>query len=116
MRMTEPPKPIVTPAVFFEEIVPKLLAAQADRKQSGVYVVKLGGAGGGAWTLDLASGTVAPGEKVKKPDFTLEMPAQDFLAMMRGTLDVRAAIRDRRLKIQGDPSRLAVLAMLLGAR
>jgi putative sterol carrier protein len=110
-------KPIVTPAVFFEEIVPKLLAAQVGRKNTGVFVVKLGGAGGGAWTLDVGAATVVPSAAAKvRADFTLEMPASDFMAMMRGALDVRAAIRERRLKIAGDPKHLATLAALLGAR
>ncbi|HEY4221661.1 MAG TPA: SCP2 sterol-binding domain-containing protein [Myxococcota bacterium] len=104
----------LSPASFFDEIAPRLLAAQRElcAKLGGVYAVKLGAAG--TWTLDFATAAVTHGI-TKRPVLTLEMGAADFALMFGGKLDVAAALKSGRVKLHGDARKIAHLATVLGA-
>mgnify|MGYP001555903559 CR=1 FL=1 len=104
---------MMTPAQFFDEIAPKLLAAQRDQcaKLGGVFAVKLSE---GTWTLDFTNASVAKGIQ-KRPDLTLEMSSSDFTSMMDGALDVSASLRSGRVKLHGDARKIVNLATILGA-
>jgi putative sterol carrier protein len=106
----------MTPQRFFEDICPKLLAAQRDAcaKLGGSYAIKLTGDGGGTWTVDFPTASVSKGLK-KRPDVTLEIGGDDFTKMMQGALDVVASMKAGRLKVHGDARKMGNLATILGA-
>ena len=105
-----------SPAQFFDDVCPKLLEAQREAcaKLGGSYAIKLGGDGGGTWTLDFGTASVAKGLK-KRPDLTLEISTKDFALMMAGSLDIPAALQSRRVKLHGDARKITNLAVILGA-
>ena len=107
---------MVTPSQFFDDVCPQLLAAQREAcaKLGGSYAIKLGGEGGGTWTLDFPTATVAKGLK-KRPDLTLEISSADFASMMAGGLDVAQSLQSGRVKLHGDARKIVNLATILGA-
>lgn len=104
----------MTPAEFFNELVPKILEVQKEACAAlgGTYGVQLFGDNGGAWTLDFkgAKLTAGVGGDV---DFYLEMRADDFQKLMKGTLDVEKAALEGRIAIDGDPAMFNNLAAVL---
>lgn len=104
----------MTPAQFFNDLVPKILEAQKDAcaKLGGTYGIQLFGKNGGAWTLDYANAKVDAGVG-DKVDFYLEMRADDFQKMMKGTLDVIEAAKGGKVRFNGDPALFNNLAAVL---
>lgn len=104
----------MTPAQFFDDVVPQILKAQKEPCASlgGTYGIQLFGDNGGAWTLDFAQGSLASGTS-DDTDLYVEMKAADFAAMMKGTLDVEKAALDGKIQFEGDPSLFANLAAIL---
>jgi hypothetical protein len=85
-----------TIAAMFDSALPALLSTQRARcaQIGGEYGFDIGGEGGGVWTLDFATAKVARGLP-KKATLTIAMPASDFEKLLKGQLDVTAALRDR---------------------
>lgn len=104
----------MTPAEFFNDLVPKILEAQKAACQTlgGTYGVQLFGENGGAWTLDYANATLHSGV-LDSVDFYLEMKAADFASLMKGTLDVVKAAKEGRVSFEGDPQAFNNLAAVL---
>jgi len=103
-----------TIAAMFDSALPALLSAQRARcaQIGGEYGFDIGGEGGGAWTLDFVAATVARGLP-KKATLTIAMPASDFEKLLKGQLDVTAALKEGRVRITGDSKRLADLMSVL---
>lgn len=103
-----------SPIDFFTNLCPKILEAQKEpcAKLGGAYAIQLFGDKGGAWTLDFTKAAVESGI-ADKPDLYLEMDSADFIAMMRGTLNVEAAAKDGRIAFEGDPRLFNNLAVVL---
>lgn len=113
-------KPIakVSPNELFDDALPKMLTSYKDRgmKVSGTYEVNLFGQGGGRWFIDAAQCIVRKGDKDSawaKTDCVLEMGVDDFQKMTTGTLDAAAAMRDGRVRFQGNIDTLMQLGHLL---
>jgi len=70
---------------IFDEQLPLALAKNPEkaREIGAIYCFKIGGEGGGTWTVDLVSDTptVAPGDG-GKAQCTIEMQNEDFKAML----------------------------------
>jgi hypothetical protein len=111
-------KPIVkvTPTELFDDALPKMLASYKSRgmKVSGTYEVNVFGPGGGRWFIDATQGVVRKADTASMAcDCTLEMGLDEFQKMTAGTLDAPAAMRDGRVRFQGDIDRLVQLGHLL---
>jgi hypothetical protein len=98
--------PVLSPAadleVFFHSVPSGSLLARA--LPDGVAVTfEIRGQGGGTWTVSREGdgGEVRPG-KVPRPDCRLSCSADDFRALLHGSLDPRGAFLDGRLEVQGD--------------
>lgn len=104
----------ITPAKFFNDVVPSILTAQKDvcAKVGGSYGVRLFGENGGEWTLNFADASVNTGV-ADELDFYLEMDATDFNGMMKGTLDLQAAAVAGKIRFDGDASKFSNLAAVL---
>lgn len=104
----------MTPAEFFNELVPKILEVQKEpcKALGGTYGIQLFGDNGGAWTLDFANASMKSGV-ADDVDFYLEMRADDFSGMMKGTLDVAKAAMEGRIRFEGDPAMFNNLAAVL---
>ena len=104
----------ISPKDFFNDIAPKIIEAQKEpcAKLGGTYAIQLFGDGGGAWTLDYVNAKVNDGV-AEKVDLYLEMAAEDFQQMMKGTLDVEAAARGGKIRFDGDPNLFNNLAAVL---
>ena len=117
--MTTAQSQTVTPEVFFDEVVPLVFtASQASRKQakiSGTCEIALFDPGCTSWTLDLGKGTVSR-ERTEKPDLYMEMKREDFASMLAEELDVPAAAKQGRIRLQGAVGLLTTLSMLLRPR
>jgi hypothetical protein len=111
-------KPIVkvTPTDVFDDALPKMLESYKSRgmKVNGTYEVNVFGQGGGRWFIDAAQCIVRKGDAGgEKTDVVLEMGLEEFQKMTAGTLDATAAMRDGRVRFQGDLERLVQLGHLL---
>jgi alkyl sulfatase BDS1-like metallo-beta-lactamase superfamily hydrolase len=107
----------ITPEQFFDEIVPEIMKATAAQRSSagGVCEIHLFGETRSAWTVNLNAGTVAVGG-TRAPDFYLEMDRSDFQALMMNRLDIERAIRDGRVRFEGNLAVLDDLAFILEPR
>lgn len=104
---------VMSPKVFFDHACPRLLASRKSRSadRAGVCAVRLRGAGGGNWTIDLARASVVPGLQ-PNADLELGMKTADFEAMLQGTLDAGGAYAAGRVQIKGNVGLLAEIAEL----
>ncbi len=114
MRLKTGEPETVAPATFFNDMCPKILAAQKDicGKLGGTYGIQLFGDKGGSWTLNFAKASIDKGV-AEKVDFYLEMTAADFEKLMMGKLDVLGAAKDGLIRFEGNPSMFNNLAMVL---
>jgi hypothetical protein len=96
--------PELTATRFFAEICPAVL----DARRSAVE--EIGGAfaflvrGEGSWILDFNSASViglSPGVRADV-DLAIELDAANFTRLMKGTLDVKAAMSDGLIDVKGD--------------
>lgn len=102
-----------TPRQFFEESLPEILSAdEASRLPPRTLTIRLFGEEAGAWTIDFAAKSVKP-EIADMQDLLLEMDDVDFQSMMKGKLDIDAAILGGRIRRRGDLEVLAHLGVLL---
>ena len=111
-------KPIakVSATELFTDALPKVLAAYKNKgtKLSGTFEVNIFGEGGGHWFIDAAQCTVRAASN-EKADCVLEMGADDFAKVTTGTLDAASAMRDGRVRFQGNIEQLMLLGDLLAA-
>ena len=109
-------KPItkVTATELFNDALPKILNAYKDRgmKVSGTFEVNIFGQGGGHWFIDASQCIVRPAQH-EKTDCVLEMGVEDFQKITTGTLDAASAMRDGRVRFQGNVDALMQLGHLL---
>lgn len=103
--------PPVRARAFFDHALPLAFAADESARPRARYAFDLAGAGGGAWTIDCAARAVV--EKLEPADVVVRMPVASFEAMLRGALDVRAALRDGVVAVDGDAAALAGLSDVL---
>lgn len=103
-----------SPNDFFNDLCPKILEAQKEpcAKLGGQYGIQLFGDKGGAWTLDFTKAAVQSGI-ADKVDLYLEMASEDFISMMKGTLNVEAAAKAGKISFEGDPRLFNNLAVVL---
>ena len=108
------PLATVSPTEFFEDALPKVLAAYKGKglKAAGTFEINIFGKNGGRWYLDAAQAIVrkSAGEQT---DCVLEMGSDDFTKMTTGRLDPAEAMRDGRVRFQGNPDQLVQLGHLL---
>jgi hypothetical protein len=97
---------------FFDHLCPLLLRERARlcRELGGRFAFDISGEGGGRWLLDLdrASIVAASGEA----DLAIRMSAEDFAALLAGTLDGGEAVTTGRMRFTGDQSLFSRLARL----
>lgn len=109
-------KPIakVSAIELFTDALPKMLAAYKNKgmKITGTFEVHIFGQGGGHWLIDAAECTVRPASN-EKADCVLEMGVDDFAKIVTGTLDAASAMRDGRVRFQGNIDQLMQLGQLL---
>jgi hypothetical protein len=113
-------KPIVkvTPTELFDDALPKILSAYKDRglKVTGTYEVNVFGQGGGRWYINAGECIVTRGDmdtQFDNTDVVLELGVEDFQKITTGTLDAASAMRDGRVRFQGNIDRLMELGHLL---
>jgi alkyl sulfatase BDS1-like metallo-beta-lactamase superfamily hydrolase len=105
----------VTATRFFDEICPAVLDARR------AAVVALGGAfaflvrGEGRWVLDFDSASVVTLDAHTRAevDIAFELDAADFTRLMKGTLDVAAAVTSGALHVRGNLDTLSKLTAVL---
>ena len=109
-------KPIakVTPTELFDTALPKILSAYKDKgmKVTGTFEINIFGQGGGHWFIDAGQAIVRP-SKNEKTDCVLEMGVDDFTKITTGALDAASAMRDGRVRFQGNVDHLINLGHLL---
>jgi putative sterol carrier protein len=109
-------KPItkVSATELFTDALPKILVAYKDKgmKVGGTFEVNIFGQGGGHWYIDAAQCIVRPANN-EKTDCVLEMGVEDFAKITTGTLDAASAMRDGRVRFQGNIDHLMQLGHLL---
>lgn len=104
---------MTTTAELFAEIQQHLQANPEQVKGvNAVLLFDLSGDDGGSWHIRLANGnsTAGPGG-VETPQLTVLMAAEDFKALVAGTLDPMSALLGGKMKLRGD----VALAMRLQA-
>ena len=98
---------------FFDERVPAALLKHPERAAdiAAIYLFKVGGPDGGAWTCDLvASPPTCVSGLVGTPSCTIEATDDDFRSLIDG--GVQAAMQlffSGKLKVTGDPTKLSKL-------
>lgn len=99
------------PRRFFEEVVAGALMArrQAGERLAGSVLVEIDRVG--TWRIDLARAAVESSDA--RADASLKVDAKDLEALIRGKLDVGAAVREGRLLLDGDPDALQHLSLIL---
>ncbi|MBK7861639.1 MAG: SCP2 sterol-binding domain-containing protein [Archangiaceae bacterium] len=113
--MTEGSAVSITPERFFDEVVPQLLKSGRREGATGICEIQLFGDRRAAWTVDLNAGTVSRGGSQASHVY-VEMPRQDFEALLAEQLDLEQAVRAGRVRYQGELSVLARFAALLTPR
>lgn len=98
--------------VFFDDVIPTLLALRPDQQLHGKVSFHIDGLRGGQWTINLDARRVICGSS-SRSDLSLRMRAEDFEALTADELDFVAATTDGRLRWTGDLSLLDTLADLL---
>ncbi|MCC6810536.1 MAG: SCP2 sterol-binding domain-containing protein [Deltaproteobacteria bacterium] len=94
---------------FFVAALPALFGG--GKRALGTIGFVLGGEGGGAWSVDLAAGTVKAGSA--HGALVIGLSADDFARLLSGTLDVPAAMQDGRFTHEGDASLFFTLSEFL---
>jgi putative sterol carrier protein len=104
----------VTAAEYYEQIVPKFLDAHRDQPIRSKYVFRLFGerSSRNEWTIDFGEHRVRRGGD-DNFDFYLEMEDGDFRRMLTDKLDVQEALLNGRIRYEGNPQHLSLLAALL---
>ncbi len=99
------------PQRFFEEVVASALVArrQAGERLAGSVLVEVERVG--TWRIDLARAVVESSDA--RADASMKVDAKDLEALIRGKLDVSAAVRDGRLLLDGDADALQRLSLIL---
>ncbi|MFO0724706.1 MAG: SCP2 sterol-binding domain-containing protein [Myxococcota bacterium] len=99
------------PRRFFEEVVAGALVTRqkAGERLGGAVRVEVEGVG--TWRIDLARAVVEVSQA--EANASIKVGAPELEALIRGKLDVAAALRDQRLFLDGDPGALQRLSLLL---
>lgn len=110
-------KPItkVSATELFNEALPKILVAYKEKgmKVSGTFDVNVFGQGGGHWFVDAAQCIVRPAAMDDKADCVLELGVEEFQKITTGALDAATAMRDGKVRFQGNVDQLMQLGHLL---
>jgi hypothetical protein len=95
----------VTPQRFFDEIVPRVLAARGDiaKKLGGTYGFHVDGAGD--WVIDFAHTSVSSGD-AHAAGLWFDVHADALTKLFAGTLDLQAAHSEGHFDVDGDASLL----------
>lgn len=103
------------PHAVFDVGLPKALEANPGpaRDLGIVVVVSLSGKGGGDWTVDLHKPEVRKGVATKA-DLRLHMSVTDFALATRAQLDIPAALKSKRVVVEGNVELLSSFFRLLG--
>ena len=97
---------------LFDELLPKTLGQFPDKaKEVGaIYAFKIGGDGGGEWTVDLKSDTPNVSKGVQAgANCTIEVAHGDFMSMLTNPAMGMQLFMQGKLRVSGDP----MLAMKL---
>jgi putative sterol carrier protein len=91
---------------LFDEQLPAALKQHPDKAKAvnAIYLFKIGGEGGGDWTVDLTSDppTCTPGD-AGKAQCTIEVDHEDFKAMLGNPQVGMQLYFQGKLKVSGDP-------------
>lgn len=107
-----------TPAAFFADDVKRVVrAVQAAGGGEGVVEFDVGGAGGGAWLVDLKTGDVKPTVPGRAPKVAAIVRAQagDFVALVEGRMSPQDGVVTGRLSVAGEQVMLGRLWAALAA-
>jgi sterol carrier protein 2 len=106
-----------TPEQFFTVTLAERMAGNPDRakKIGGVFEFVLDGDNGGTWTLDLNAPTVVAG-KAEKMNVRIRMKAENFLAIVAGTMNEMQAFTQGLLKVEGNIAMALKLREVLSAK
>ena len=97
---------------LFDELLPSTISAHPDKaKEVGaIYAFKIGGEGGGEWTVDLKSDTPSVTKGVQAgANCTIEVAHADFMNMLTNPAMGMQLFMQGKLRVSGDP----MLAMKL---
>lgn len=97
---------------FFGDMCPRALALRDADAQGGRAAFFLSGERGGAWVIDLSARVVEVGGPRRAVDLVCAMGVLDFEALIRGELDVAAALEARDVEIAGEREILRALSEL----
>jgi putative sterol carrier protein len=82
---------------------------------TGSFLFDLSGEGGGQWGVVLEGDSVEVIEGgIEGATATINMAAEDFVAMVNGTLNAVAAFMQGKIKVQGDMALVMKLQAVLG--
>jgi hypothetical protein len=102
---------------IFDEQLPQALAKNPDqaREIGAIYCFKIGGDGGGTWTVDLMSNppTCTPGETTKA-QCTIDVGHEDFKAMLANPALGMQLYFQGKLKVGGNVMLATNLQTILG--
>lgn len=90
---------------WFERVVPERVRARPRciRGVRGTVLFRITGEGGETWTLWIDDPAVRAGpEEVPRPDLTLTLDRETFLAVANGSLSGSAAYRAGKVKVGGN--------------
>ncbi len=106
-----------TPASIFTLRIADRLANQPDKVKglTAIYQFNITGDNGGNWAIRLngEGGAVVEGS-VDSPGVTITMKDDDFVAMIKGTLNPNIAFMSGRLKVAGDIGLALRLQQVIG--
>jgi putative sterol carrier protein len=85
------------------EALPSAFLPEKAGNAKALFQLNLTGDGGGQWALKVVAGECQVQEEVAaKPDVTLTMAAEDFVALSRDELDAVRAFMMGKIKVSGN--------------
>ena len=91
-----------TPKDFFEKVLPTKFKPEKAEGFDGVAQVNLAGPMGGSWVITVKNRKIDAKEGIAaKPDITLKMKDEDFMALVNGKLDAVTAFMSGKIEFNG---------------
>jgi hypothetical protein len=102
-------------AAVFTEYLPQLLAKAKATKNALVGFAVTTGPEQGFWVVSLSERKCRRGTKTDQPDVVVEAAGPLLAALFAGALDVKKAVDEGALRVDGDPQALSTLVAAISA-